>query len=144
MGLNMTTQSFISHFLKCGSCIGDFKFKKAQKTADKKSPYSTEHIPLAHLVWSCPTHTKSLQTTVVAAEWNNISYYEQIVNKAAYNSIHRIIYVSYTLRRLIRWGCFSFEKCIRNGFVWKCVVFQDGEERTVPTVPGVWSFKSQH
>lgn len=53
-------------------------------------------------------------------------------------------YVSYTLCGLIGWGCFSFEKCIRDGFTRKCVVFQDGEERTVPSVSGVWSFKSQH
>ncbi len=52
--------------------------------------------------------------------------------------------VSYTLCGLVGWGGFSFEKCVRNGFIWRRVVFQDGEERTVPSVSGVWSFKSEH
>lgn len=51
---------------------------------------------------------------------------------------------SYTLRRLIRRQRFSFEEGVRNGFVWKRVIFQDGEERAVPPVSRVWSFKPQH
>lgn len=51
---------------------------------------------------------------------------------------------SYALCGLIRWRRFSFEKCIRNVFVWKRVIFQDGEEGAVPPVSGVWSLKSQH
>lgn len=58
--------------------------------------------------------------------------------------IHQKHFGFYILCRLIRWRCFSFVKCIRNGFVWKSVIFQDGEERTVPPVSGIWSFKSQH
>lgn len=54
------------------------------------------------------------------------------------------LHVSYTLRRLVRRGCFSFEKRIRDVFKWKRVVFEDGEKRTVPSVSGVGSFKSQN
>lgn len=54
------------------------------------------------------------------------------------------MYVSYTLSSLVGWRCFSFEKCIRNGFKREHVVFQDGEEGTVPSVSRVGSFKSQN
>lgn len=49
--------------------------------------------------------------------------------------------LSYALSRLVLWGSFSFEKCIRNCFKRKRVILQDGEERTVPSVPGVRCFK---
>lgn len=52
--------------------------------------------------------------------------------------------VSYTLCRLISWGCFSFEEGVRNGFERGRVVLQDGEEGAVPSVSGVGSFESQH
>ena len=43
-----------------------------QKKSHRKPKRTYEDLPLTHLVWSCPTHTRSLQMTAVAAEENNI------------------------------------------------------------------------
>ncbi len=151
-----------------------FKYNRTQKTRLVSAKTRTRENNLSdwQMNWKIPKniwrHTINTSCVILSSSYKKFVddngccrekeylHYHQIVKKAAYRQcIHPLTimiclsktagaYIPYTLSRLVRGGCFSFEKCIRNVFIWQRVVFQDGEERTVPSVSGVWSFKSQH